>query len=121
MIDEHRSVCIEQYTSYRQAVSHEAFPHVRPHRPYMYNNNSDARAWETGRRHRRRLLPPPVGEYRTVGCAYCRRKIRTECMSCIVCSLLAELIQRSSHGVISNKVSGSAWPATGRQQLVLSP
>ena len=32
----------------------------------------------------------------------------------IVCSILAQLIWRSSHGVISNKVHvpNSAWPAT---------
>jgi hypothetical protein len=35
-------------------------------------------------------------------------------MCCVVCSILAQLISRSSHGMISNKVRvrDSAWPAT---------
>jgi hypothetical protein len=49
-----------------------------------------------------------------LGAGIVDRIVRRQCMCCIVFSILAHLIRRSSHGVISNKVHvpDSAWPAT---------
>jgi hypothetical protein len=49
-----------------------------------------------------------------LGAGIIDRISRRECMCFIVYSILAQLIWRSSRGVISNRVhvSDSAWPAT---------